>query len=1790
MTLANNSSIPGYAHRKLTGTNIAVTNNLIDSGGSFNTGAYTLSGGAAWGTGQTSIRLPDLGAKAKQESFTPVVGGRNYLVRFKLVAGNIPHSSLGVHPNTRGGSGSSINQNVQRITCSAANTDEEILIPIAIPAGHSQLRINFFNFEEAYDGSSNSAELLQVKQLEIIAIEDMAIIGGNTAPSQRRAFGTSHIRISRRGDFYVNEGGFKEIQIRGIYKRASSPNYSDYAAKGFNTTYQVGSAIDAVSSANAGLYYFYDLSGYATRGDNRYGKDSATIISELSGMVAHTAFSKCIGWYIDYENTITKEYSRILQIMAAVRTLDTDRPFNMLSAHPYLLKRFDQHADMLSVYMNPSVQSNGVIRPEYTAGAVVSHMSSTELPIGVATYNQAHEYNEYQDDMLVAVARGFKHFTYWKDGSPVSDISSRPWYSGIAATHSFMESLKSIIGERHDQPFYTATTYEGVNTCIWGGLVANGERYLILANNTRDTKSTPKLTLDATVATLTDMKSSSTWKTLNSEYINIGGIPSQESRVLSLGGGSTTPTPTRTPPRFDDLSLPQMIVGTAYDVSLVPNHVRDATVAGLKLTSITMNTATLPPGVSYDSTNWRLHGTPTHTGSGSLQVTANWPADVDTSGSVDGVLSYSVISGGTTPTDPGTNSASCKKGKAFSSSVADDAGSVSISGDTALLNMTAFRNGGQLYSGSPQAIYDFVGLAPGQQYVWLRVTDGTAGLGADSCHLFVNDDFANSIEVHFPSASSGTTRYVLARDVVVPASGVLTVNVAGREPGSAQINNICVSTSNTDPTAAGPSVDDPFAANDINVSPVVQVSGPVRSINLLSGITNGTATVSCVPEHGVLGSGEGNTGSVKRGTWVLLAGDNHLSDHGYTDTNENRGKEMKVRIQEVIARKQAGLPIAGVFIRDAAKQFVNSGSVASATTLPSVDKPFMQILRDEIIPLLKNAGIGCAVQPHLRAGGATLTSGNPLPSYFASNGWAIVATGGSQGNVVMPNMNNTDSAVALGSVYEAMGQYFDAGSGIDRRDAMQFVNTHETTAGSNAYGSINNHLAWYFKWMEVAKAALPDGLPLINCNFIDGGNSSFKKLFDEAIRIGGIGWTEPDTRECWFARANKTCNSGYGVKNTGTPANLYNYYYDNYKGKLPFFPFMEMRDLVVRQGSNGNNTSELNELLHSMDWAYETMDAIGCQVLYDGWSSDKSGSNGPSIEVSKYVILRDAAIHHTGGLHYTGSIDSLPDNVGGGGSVIAPIAPFADASIVVDGDSIIYTPSTDPYAAGQTDTVRFCLTPTGLSERGYEVNISYGGTPPTGSGSGVLSPTCFSKEGVVGEFFSASVYTQGQPSGVVHSTPEGIPRGLSISAGTGLISGTPMVAGLANFKIRATLGDEFKEISCNFITIDNATGNHPPGIPNCIGGEAIQGIPYSSTINSVDQDGDPVTLSISSGTLPTGLVLNGNQVTGTPTVLGSSVFTIKATDDQGLSSSVACGVTIVKSPIIQQPDSGPAQGGTVGSNYEFDFLPVGNNITFKLDSGTLPPGIVIGSTSMLGVPTQEGTYNFSIVATDSINTSTPTFYTVVIASAATNQAPVIIGFYSNGTQDVAYDSSVAVNEPEGDTYAVTLLSGSIPAGTELVSNGLIRGTPTGVGTSNFVIKATDQFGNSSTSVQSITILAPTTGGGGTIGQPVIYSPNAFYMAMGDITLKAIIPGNEAGASYAYAWSARQNGIPATGVVFSPANGETTIASAPAGGQYDVICTITDGVNTYVALQATIVFVGSGTTNGVVIGSDLTINL
>jgi len=321
---------------------------------------------------------------------------------------------------------------------------------------------------------------------------------------------------------------------------------------------------------------------------------------------------------------------------------------------------------------------------------------------------------------------------------------------------------------------------------------------------------------------------------------------------------------------------------------------------------------------------------------------------------------------------------------------------------------------------------------------------------------------------------------------------------------------------------------------------------------------------------------------------------------------------------------------------------------------------------------------------------------------------------------------------------------------------------------------------------------------------------------------------------------------------------------------------------------------------------------------------------------------------------------------------------------------------------------------------------------------------------------------------------------------------------------------------------------------------------YSWTPNVTGSDGNlRIYVTVSSGTLPTGLSISDTTISGTPTVDGQSCqITVTAFNDYE-PGGVSKTFTLYVSWAARINTLSPLPSGIVGVSYSFMLSAYGDEPIWWHLGGDLPPGLSLDANGLLsGVPTAPGTYSFSVQAANDYGFENRLYDLTVY------QLPVItttvLGYARLGT---AYSSQLTAIGSMPITWFIT--NGSLPTGLSLNPNtGIITGTPVEGGSFTFTVVATNIAGTSdpvTLTIEAGSALAITTTSPLPNGiRGVVYTPLTFNADGTDV-------------SYVYTWSWAAQ----AGSSFPPGltlNGTTGVLSGTptAIGTYNVNVTITGG--------------------------------
>jgi Putative Ig domain len=213
-----------------------------------------------------------------------------------------------------------------------------------------------------------------------------------------------------------------------------------------------------------------------------------------------------------------------------------------------------------------------------------------------------------------------------------------------------------------------------------------------------------------------------------------------------------------------------------------------------------------------------------------------------------------------------------------------------------------------------------------------------------------------------------------------------------------------------------------------------------------------------------------------------------------------------------------------------------------------------------------------------------------------------------------------------------------------------------------------------------------------------------------------------------------------------------------------------------------------------------------------------------------------------------------------------------------------------------------------------------------------------------------------------------LPAGLALNASTGAITGTPMgPSGTASFT--AQVKDSTNATATgNFSIVVNPTlAVSSTSLP---GGTV--GNPYTTNLTATGGV-TPYTWTISAGTLPGGLSLSGNTISGTPGASGTFNFTVRATDASGGSATAAVSIVVAPAPpLTVSTVTSSLPPGTLNSAYPATNLSANGGVqpyTWSITVGALPTGLILTASTgaITGTPTVSGTFNFTAQVKDSVN-------------------------------------------------------------------------------------------------------------------------------------------------------------------------------------------------------------------------------
>lgn len=328
-------------------------------------------------------------------------------------------------------------------------------------------------------------------------------------------------------------------------------------------------------------------------------------------------------------------------------------------------------------------------------------------------------------------------------------------------------------------------------------------------------------------------------------------------------------------------------------------------------------------------------------------------------------------------------------------------------------------------------------------------------------------------------------------------------------------------------------------------------------------------------------------------------------------------------------------------------------------------------------------------------------------------------------------------------------------------------------------------------------------------------------------------------------------------------------------------------------------------------------------------------------------------------------------------------------------------------------------------------------------------------DGYRGVAYSAGIEASGGVPPYSYTVVTGsLPAGIQVD-NLGRFSGTPAASG--TFGLTLTLQDSSQQSLTRAFPL---TVYELPGFATTTLRDGAVGAAYSETLQPTGGKA-PFTYRLIVGSLPAGLRLQGNVITGTPTALGTASFTLEVRDVNNQVGTQAFTLRVISTLAISTTT---LPTGDTGRPYSTQLAATGGNAPLSWSAtGTLPPGLSLSSSGLLsGTPTAAGSFTFTARVTDALSLTDSRALTVVI------QGPPVI---TTSALDDAY-----VGVPYTFTLAVSggrapfswSITDSPPPGLTLSSSGVLSGNVSYSDTFSFTVRVTDSLGRTQTRVLSLT--------------------------------------------------------------------------------------------------------------------------
>lgn len=234
-----------------------------------------------------------------------------------------------------------------------------------------------------------------------------------------------------------------------------------------------------------------------------------------------------------------------------------------------------------------------------------------------------------------------------------------------------------------------------------------------------------------------------------------------------------------------------------------------------------------------------------------------------------------------------------------------------------------------------------------------------------------------------------------------------------------------------------------------------------------------------------------------------------------------------------------------------------------------------------------------------------------------------------------------------------------------------------------------------------------------------------------------------------------------------------------------------------------------------------------------------------------------------------------------------------------------------------------------------------------------------------------------------------------------------------------------------------------------------------------DTTNQGVTWSLTGAGTLSGSTAAATTYTAPTSVTAASTATLTATSNADTTKSATLTINLVVPPSVTTSSLPPA---TVGTAYSATLAATGGITPYSwtVSAGTLPNGLSLDSSTgeISGMPTTNGTSNFTVQVTDAQNVSKTADLSIMVSFAP---LAVVTTALPAGNVGVAYSASLEASGGKAP-YTWTKLSGTLPTGLTLDPSGTISGTPTTeISPATFTVQAMDSLNTTAMGDVTITI-------------------------------------------------------------------------------------------------------------------------